>query len=180
MEKQLIDIRKSYHQNYVKLNSNACEATATNHKNNLQPSAKENQINQIKTNSEKSSNKSNLSKKSNQSIKAHTWPKGSCLVIGDSMLEGLDEWKMSSKLVVKAEKFSGATTDDTYHYLMPLLQKQPDNVILHVETNDASSCNSSGIVRSYLKIAKCNVILWETTIRSDTATGKAAIRKVSK
>ena len=78
MEKQLIGIRKSYHQNYVKLNSNACEATATNHKNNLQPSAKENQINQIKTNSEKSSNKSNLSKKSNQSIKAHTWPKGSC------------------------------------------------------------------------------------------------------
>ena len=60
----------------VKLSSNACEATATNHKNNLQQFAKENQINQIKTNSEKSRNKSNLSKKSNQSIKAHTSPKG--------------------------------------------------------------------------------------------------------
>ena len=62
LQKQLIDIRKSYHRNYVKLNSNACEATTTNHKNNLQPSAKDNQINQVKTNSEKSSNKSNLSK----------------------------------------------------------------------------------------------------------------------
>ena len=45
LEKQVIDIRKSYHQNHVKLNSNACEATATNHRNNLQPSGKENQIN---------------------------------------------------------------------------------------------------------------------------------------
>ena len=120
LEKQLIDIRKSYHQNYVKLNSNACEATATNHKNKLQPSAKDNQINQIKTNSEKSSNKSNLSKKSNQSIKARTWPKGSCLVIGDSMLEGLAKRKTSSKRVVKVRKFPTATADDMYHYLMPL------------------------------------------------------------
>ena len=42
-----------------------CEATATNHKDNLETSAKDNQINQIKTNSEKSSDKSQLSKKSN-------------------------------------------------------------------------------------------------------------------
>ena len=49
-----------------------CEATATNHKNNLQTSAKDNQLNQIKANSEKSSDKSNLRKKLNQSIKVHT------------------------------------------------------------------------------------------------------------
>ena len=53
----------NYYQCYDDQYNNACEATATNHKNNLQPSAKENQINQIKTNSEKRSNKSNLSKK---------------------------------------------------------------------------------------------------------------------
>ena len=75
-----IDIWKSYHQNYVKLNSNAWEVTATNHKNNLQPFAKENQINQIKTNSEKSSNKFNL--KSRTKVSKH--------IPYDSMLEGLD------------------------------------------------------------------------------------------
>ena len=37
LKKHLIDIRKNYHQSYVKLNSNACEATATNHKKNLKP-----------------------------------------------------------------------------------------------------------------------------------------------
>ena len=67
-------------------NSNTCEATATNRKKNLETSAKDNQINRIKTKFEKSNDKSHLSKKSNQSIKAHTWPRGSCLVIGDSML----------------------------------------------------------------------------------------------
>ena len=33
---------------------------------------------------------------------------------------------------------------------MPLLQKQPDNVNLHIGTNDASSCNSSEIVNNLL------------------------------
>ena len=33
---------------------------------------------------------------------------------------------------------------------MPLLQKQPDNVIVHIGTNDASSCNSSEIVSNLL------------------------------
>ena len=188
LEKQLVYIRKNYHQNYVKFNSNACEATATNHKNNLQPSAKDNQTNQIKANSEKISDKSNLGKMSNQVIKAHNWPKGSCLVIGDSMLEGLDERKMSSKRVVKVRKFPGATTDDMYHYLMPLIQKQPDNVILHVGTNGASSCNSSEIVNNILKLRsfisqklpKTNIILSKRIMRSDTAAEKVNIGEVNK
>ena len=188
LEKQLIDVRKTYHQNFVKLNSNGSEATATNHKNNLETSAKENQINQIKTISEKSSDESHLRKKSNQSIKAHTWPKGSCLVIGDSMLEGLDEQKMSSKRVVKVRKFPGATTDNMYHYLMPLIQKQPDNVILHRGRNDASFCNSSETVNSILnlrsfisqKLRNANIILSKQIMRSDTAAGKVTIEEVKK
>ena len=186
LEKQLIDIRKTYHQNFVKLNSDTCEATATNHKNNLETSAKENQINQIKTISEESSDKSYLCKKSKQSIKAHAWPKRSCLVIGDSMLEGLDEQKMSSKCVVKVRKFPGATTDDIYHYLMPLIQKHPDNFILRVGTNDVSSCNSSEIVSNILKLRSfisqklqnANIILQKPIMRSDTAAGKVTIEEV--
>ena len=188
MEKQLLNIRKTYHQNFVKLNSNTSEATATNHKNNLETSAKDKQINQIKTNSEKSSDKSHFSKKSIQSIKAHTWPKGSYLVIGDSMLEGLDERKMSSKRVVKVRKFPGATADDMYHYLMPLIQKQPNNVILHIGTNDASSCNSSEVVSNILKLRSfitqklpnANIILSKPIMRSNTAAGKATTEEVNK
>ena len=67
------------------------------------------------------------------------------------MLKGLDEQKMSCKRVVKVGKFLGATTDDMYYHLMPLLQKQPDNAILHVGTNDASTYNLSEIVNNILK-----------------------------
>ena len=155
----------------------------------MQISVKDNQTNQIKTNSEKkNSDKSNLSKKSNQSIKSHTWPKGSCLVIRDSMSEGLDERKVSSKLVVKVRKFLGATTDGMYHYLMPLIQKEPDNITLHLVTNDASSRNSSKIVNNLLKIRlfisqklpNANIILSKPIMRSDTAAGKVTIEEVNK
>ena len=63
-----------------------------------------------------------------------------------------NEQKMSSKHVVKVRKFLGATIDDMHHYMMPLLEKQPDNVNLHVGTNDASSCNSSEIVNNISKL----------------------------
>ena len=149
---------------------------------------KSNQINQIKANSEKSSDTSHFCKKSNKSVKAHTWPKGSCLVIDDSMLEGLDERKMSSKRVVKVRKFPGGTTDDMYHYLMALIQKQPDNVILHIGRNDASFCNSSEIVNNILKLRSfisqklrnANIILSKRIMRSDTAAGKVTIEEVNK
>ena len=71
----------------------------------------------MKADSEKSSDKFNLSKKSNQSIKAHTSPKGSCLVIGGLMLEGLDDRKTSSKRIAKVRKSLGATTDDMSSYM---------------------------------------------------------------
>ena len=104
------------------------------------------------------------------------------------MLEGLDEQKMSSKCVVKVRKFPGATKDDMYYYLMLLLQKQPDNVILHVGTSGPSFCNSSEIVNNILKLKSfisqklpnVNIILSKPIMRSDTAMGKATIEEVNK
>ena len=104
------------------------------------------------------------------------------------MLEGLDKQKMSSKCVVKVRKFPGATKDDMYYYLMLLLQKQPDNVILHVGTSGPSFCNSSEIVNNILKLKSflsqklpnVNIILSKPIMRSDTATGKATIEEVNK
>ena len=109
-------------------------------------------------------------------------------MIGDSMLEGFDERKMSSKRVVKVRKFLAATTDDMYHYLMPLIERQPDNVILHIGINNASSHNSSEIVNNILKIRSFisqklpngNIVLLKPIMRSDTAAGKGTIEEVNK
>ena len=52
------------------------------------------------------------------------------------MVVGIDEKRMSSKRVIKVTRFPGATISDMYHYLIPLLEKKPDHVILHVSIND--------------------------------------------
>ena len=95
---------------------------------------------------------------------------------------------MSSKRVVKVGKSPGATADDMYHYLIPLMQKQPDNVILHVGTNEVFFCNSSKIVHNILKLRSFvsqklpngNIILSKPIMRSDTAAGKVTIEEVNK
>ena len=38
---------------------------------------------------------------------------------------------------VKVKCFPGATINNVFHYLKPLLEKKPDYVSLHVSTNDA-------------------------------------------
>ena len=50
-------------------------------------------------------------------VKTKAWPKGTCLVTGDSMLGRIDETRMSRKLKVKFGPFSGAKREDKFHYL---------------------------------------------------------------
>ena len=79
----------------------------------------------------------------------------------------------------KSEEISGSYHRNT-------IQKQPDNFILRVGTNDASSCNSSEIVSNILKIRSfksqklpnANIILQKPIMRSDTAAGKVTIEEV--
>ena len=55
------------------------------------------------------------------------------------MITGVDETMISRKgRVVKVRSFSGATIEDMYDYLKPILKKCPDNIILHVGTNNAA------------------------------------------
>ena len=37
----------------------------------------------------------------------HSWPKGTCVVIGDSMVTGINEGNMSSKRLIKVRTFPG-------------------------------------------------------------------------
>ena len=65
------------------------------------------------------------------------WRKNTTLIVGDSMISGIDQQRLSVKeRIVKVRSFPGATINDMYDYIRPLLKKAPDNVILHVGTND--------------------------------------------
>ena len=71
------------------------------------------------------------------SNKQHTWKKGTTLIMGDSILSGLREYKMSRRKTIKVRTFPGATINDMKFFVVPLLKKKPDKVIIHVGTNDA-------------------------------------------
>ena len=65
------------------------------------------------------------------------------VICGDSIVKNVRGWELSgaaNKVVVKSS--SGATTSDMEDYLKPIIRKEPENVILHVGTNDLKSAQS--------------------------------------
>ena len=69
--------------------------------------------------------------------KQHTWKKGITLVMGDSILSALREYKMSRRKRIKVRTFPGATINDMNFFAVPLLKKKTDKVNIHVGTNEA-------------------------------------------
>ena len=82
------------------------------------------------------------------------WILGTILIVGDSMLNGVEERKMPSH--IKLRNFPGSTVRDIYDYVKLLLRKRPSHVNLHVGTNDAvnSDCStiSSLTIKNTLKV----------------------------
>ena len=130
--KQLTDIWNLKHQIFLQ------------DKNNT----KENVSNKICISRDKSLNIDENKKENN----THCWLKGTWLVAGDSLVEGIDERRMSRKRVIKVRKFPGATISDMYHYLMPLLEKKSGHVILHVSTNDVLNYKGTEIGDKLLQL----------------------------
>ena len=79
--------------------------------------------------------KPHVSPKSNENL--HKWDRNTTLIVGDSLFSGTEERRISKRdREVKIKNFPGATIDDMYDYIKPLLKKCPDNIILHVGTNN--------------------------------------------
>ena len=70
--------------------------------------------------------------------KQHTWKKGITLVMADSILSALREYKMPRRKRIKVRTFPGATINEMKFFAVPLLKKKTDNVNIHVGTNEAS------------------------------------------
>ena len=82
--------------------------------------------------------------------------------------------------------FPGAKTEDMFHYLVPLPEKMPDYVILHVGTNDAIDYEASDIVKKILQVKKfiklripnCKVIISRLIKRHDNDNASRVIEEV--
>ena len=66
----------------------------------------------------------------------HTWKKGTTLIMDNSILSGLREYKMLGRKTIKVRTFPGATINDMKFFAVPLLKKKPDKVIIHVGAYD--------------------------------------------
>jgi hypothetical protein len=58
-------------------------------------------------------------------------------IAGDSILQHVHGWNLSNDdQRVSVKSFSGSKVEDMQDYIKPLLRKKPDEIILHVGTND--------------------------------------------
>ena len=102
------------------------------------------------------------------------------------MLGHIDETRMYRKLNVKVRPFPGAKKEDIFHCLVPLLEKMPDYVILHVGTNDAMDYEASAIVKKILQVKEfiklrvpnCKVIISRPIKRHDNDNASCVIEEL--
>ena len=70
-------------------------------------------------------------------LNSDQWKKRTVLIIGDSILAGFREAKISRIKRVKVRYFPGGKTEDLQYHLISYLKKMPDNIIIHISTNDS-------------------------------------------
>ena len=120
IDEQLKAIREEKHKQYLLNNSRKSPSQEnivieTNEKNdrdktNEQPNDTHNKI----TNND-------INESDNQSY----WPLGTCAIVGDSMVNGIDKKRLSQKYSnVKVFNSSGARIEDLNHDIVPIIKKQ--------------------------------------------------------
>ena len=78
------------------------------------------------------------------------------------MIAGLREAKLSRNRKVKVRFLPGAKTEDLMFHLMPYLNKKPDNIIIHIGTNDGLNNNENTI---YVEIKKIKELIKKPSSR---------------
>ena len=67
------------------------------------------------------------------------------IIAGVSMVKNVKGWLMSRKKHVNKYSFLGATTDEMESFLKPLIARQPEDIIIHIGTNDLSRTSARQI-----------------------------------
>ena len=116
--------------------------------------------------------------------KEHQWKYNTVLIVGDSIINGLIEKRMGKN--VKVRSFPGARIKDMYSYLIPLIEKKPKHIILHVSTNDANNKSSDELTNELLQLKQhiekslpeSIIIISYPTIRVDKIEAKKTLIKL--
>ena len=118
----------------------------------------------------------------------HKWSKNTTLIVGDSIASGIEENRISRQWrKVKVKSFPGATIEDMYDYIKPLLKKCPKNIILHIGTNNTVNDTSRIVLDKLLSLKAfvekalpdCNVCISNLTLRTDNAKASLTVNNVN-
>ena len=104
------------------------------------------------------------------------------------MVSGLKEELLSNtKRQVKVWCCRGATVEDMFDYVKPILKRKPDYVVLHVGSNDAKDMTSTNILDKLLQLKtavldsdkNCEVILSQPMTGVDNGKAGFTISKLN-
>ena len=117
--------------------------------------------------------KSKTRKKTQESDKKNV--RKNVFIIGDSILNGLNENGLKKRHNVKVRAHSGATSTDISDHIKPIIRRKPDCVIIHCGTNDITSKEGMDTIKNLKQIlseskresTQTNIVISSVTTRSD-------------
>ena len=106
-------------------------------------------------------------------------------VVRGSMLAEIEQKCKPGNRSIKVCIFPGALTHNMCDYLKPLLKKYPDNIILHIGTNNLVNETSGGILNGMLSLKNfnenlcptCKFIVSYIIYQSDNGKGSLTVKK---
>lgn len=188
LEKAIIEVRKERHLNFMKIKENAENIEEYGDdsllRNNPFLYDIRNEGNNIETESLAFNEIYVPQIYENPINSKEIWKNGTTLIVGDSMLYGLEENKINNS---KIRVFPGSSIEDMYYNLTPLLRKKPDTVVLHVGTNNCVDENSTQVMnklhnlKTFIlnQLPQCNVVTSTLIKRFDNAKAQLTVKLVN-
>ena len=103
-------------------------------------------------------------------------------------MKNVQGWKLSTNVRSVVKAFPGAKVEGMFHYIKPTLNQQPDEIILHVGTNDVKHLTPRAIAERIVDlgnniVSECpntKVTISNLLCRSDDGLLNANVKEVNK
>ena len=189
LQNQLIDVRKKYKERYYKDHFVKIKDISINNPSNALDDLTD--INSGKNNdvNPKDSLKDSETKNSliDKALIYKKTKKKSVLVVRDSLLNGIEERKLSKDTHIRVQPISGAKIKDISNNLDELIHNDLKTVILHVGINNTVEDTPEDIYNDLIslttkiedKIPNCQVLISCLIRRSDNVKAKKTAEKVN-
>ena len=133
-------------------------------------------------------NHKNKNDSKNANTKYKKIKKKTVLVVGDSMVNGIEESQLSKMHHIRVQPIPGGKIEDIQQNLKDLLHEDLETVIIHAGTNNATTDTPQMIVDKLItlkqniegSLPKYRVIISNLIVRTDNTKANSTIRKTNR